>query len=344
MVLVKGDSVQLYLEGLLIFTLDREQKRLQVGILSVHDEHSLKITPYQRVSLGDWQMGTSEPINDDELRRYETGQIRLNTQGGEIRSSSPSVDLQTKEFWMPFELIPDLEDLIGEVDIDPSQVKPVLTVTGGEYFSVLKPDHVETRMPTARRVLNRGLITSLRLDKDEVHEARKMVTPPVKREDIDRLGLSIQNLDIKAYSLGTFIQLNEGEELVCFLGEDEETGKTLFKVQYEEGVEAKVLIQNAVEDTHTGHSDPGDQNPVADDDDPANFFHFLHYYHALSRHYDPKEYVIANIEMLLDYLNKQPRGAVSTGGGNPLCPAVRLSEQSLEARINSRDQSSGSHH
>ena len=327
MALVKGDSVYLYLEGLLILTLDKQRKRLQIGILSVNDAHSLKVTTFKRSSSSNWQWDAEESISDDELRRYDTGQIRLNPQGGQIRSSSPSVDLQIKEFWMPFELIPNLEELIGKVTIDRDQVKPVLTVTGGEYFSVLKPDHVESKMPTARRVLSRGLITSLRLEKDQVHEARKMVTPPVKREDIDRLGLSTQNLDIKAYSLGTVIQLNEGEELVCFLGEDEEKGRTLFKVQYEEGVEAKVLIQNAVEDTHNDHSHPGDQHPVVDDDDPANFFHFLHYYHALSRHDDPKEYLIANMEMLLDYLNREPRGAVSTGGGNPLCPAVRLSEE-----------------
>ncbi|MBS1790197.1 MAG: hypothetical protein JST85_20905 [Acidobacteria bacterium] len=329
MALVKGESVQLYLEGLLIFTLDEEQKRLQVGILSVNDMHSLKVTTYRRDSSASWQKNSEEYISDDELRLYDIGQIRLNTQDGQIRSSPPSVDLQVEEFWMPFELIPDLEELIGRVVIDRDKVKPVLTVTGGEYFSVLKPDHVETKMPSARRVLSRGLITSLRLEKDQVHEARRTVTRPVKREDIDRLGLSIQNLDIKAYSLGMVIQLDAEEELVCFLGEENGDTRELFRVEYEEGVEAKVLIQNAVEDTHNDH------HQVADDDDPASFFHFLHYYHALSDHEDDKEYLIANMEMLLDYLNQVPRGPVSTGGGNPLCPAVRLAEELPQAMRNS---------
>jgi len=348
MVEVEGERVQLYMEGLMIFTLDEKKKKLEAGILSVNDGHQLRVRAFSRKTYAgsrapaSWKKGGNESLPDQELRRYNTGLISFNSKSGAIASAPPSVALQNSEMWMPFELIPDIEEILGrEVFLSRKSVKPVLSITGADFFSVLKPEHVESVRPASRQVAGRGFIPTLRIEKDQVSTVKRQVSGSIKNAAVasDGLGSVAKNLAIRAYTAATIITLNEGQELVCVL-KGRQGSRELFKVKYAPGQEAKVIVENAVlpHDTHPTAEQGTDHaagHGTDHEEDPAHFFHFLHYYQALNPVAGEKQFVLANKEMLLDFLDnrgltvetelpsKLDTQGPPTGGGNPNCPSMR---------------------
>jgi hypothetical protein len=335
MVEVQGKSVRLYLEGLMFFALNEEQNRLEAGILNVDDNHNLRVRTFSRrptktgvCSDEVWKTGEAESIPDIDLRLYDQGEITILSPGGETKNIASPMVPRNREMWMPFNLIPEFEDIVGsKVTLDRSRVKPVLSITGGNFFSVLRPDHVEDAKPLEKRVDTRGFIQTYRLEKDQVVMAKNKSHRNIESvDDLVNLVAAAKDLAIRAYTAATIITLNKGEELVCVLKSEQGEQRELFRVKYVPNREAKVVIENAVtqheDDSHV-HSHSG-----VEESNPRHFFHFLHFYDAIKEIDEKRQFLLVNEEMLVEFLNNEtgPQTANPTGGDHPTCPAVTMSE------------------
>jgi hypothetical protein len=342
MVEVQGSNVRLYLEGLMLLALDDENKRLEAGILNVDDEHNLKVRTFSRKSAKPgacseevWKEGEPEYIPDRDIRLYELGEITVLCPGGESKNIVSPIVPRNREVWMPFNLIPDFEDIVGSrVKLDKSKVKPVLSITGGNFFSVLRPDHVENEKPLEKRADTRGFIQTYRLEKDQLRDFKtKASREIVSIEELVTLGVTAKDLGIRSYTAATMITLNEGEELVCVLKSEQGEQRELFRVKYALNREAKVVLENGVTQHEEGahvHS-----HPEGEKSDLMHFFHFLHYYEAIKKIKEKKQFLLANEEMLVEFLKNDTENEVETlqteeagsptGGNDPECPAARMS-------------------
>jgi hypothetical protein len=337
---VIGNSVRLYLEGLMFLTLNEEQKRLEAGILNVNDGHNLRIRTFSRkptitsaTSDEIWEVGKVDSIPDPDLRIYEQGEITiLCHQNGPKNITSPMVP-ENSEMWMPFNLIPEFEDIVGsKVKLDRNKVKPVLSITGGKFYSVLKPDHVEDSKSPQKRADTRGLISTYRLEKDQVFSCKRKAAAHShihSVNDLVKLGLTAKDLAIRTYTAATMITLNKGEELLCVLKGKQSEERVLFRVQYAPDYEAKVVIENAVTQHDEGlmiHSH-SEVEKIAH----AHPFHFLHFYEAIKEINEKKQFLLADKDMLVEYLadKVELEGEVDpenpTGGNHPTCPAMLMS-------------------
>jgi hypothetical protein len=342
MVEVQGNNVRLYLEGLMFFALNEEQKRLEAGILNVDDTHNLKVRRFSRKSAKPgacseevWKEGEPDYIPDSDLRIYEQGELTILCPEGESKNIVSPMVPRNREVWMPLNLIPDFEGIVGSrVKLDRSKVKPVLSITGGNFFSVLRPDHVEAAKPLEKRVDTRGFIPTYRLEKDQLRDINtKVCREIVSVEDLATLGIAAKDLGIRAYTAATMITLNEGEELVCVLKSEQGEQRELFRVKYAPNREAKVVLENGV--THHEHSSHVHSHSGGEESDLENFFHFLHYYEAIKKINEKKQFLLANEEMLVEFLKNDTVNEVEilqgeedenpTGGHDPDCPAVTLS-------------------
>jgi hypothetical protein len=339
MIEVQGKSVRLYLEGLMFFALNEEQNRLEAGILNVDDQHNMRVRAFSRRSTkkttypeGVWRRVKAESIPDTELRSYEQGEIAILCAGGESKNITSTTMPANREMWMPFNLIPEFEDIVGsEVTLDRSKVKPVLSITGGNFYSVLRPDHVEDAKPIERRVDTRGFIQTYRLEKDQVlTEKNNSHRHTESVHDLADLVAAAKDLAIRAYTAATIITLNKGEELVCVLKNQQGEQRMLFRVKYAPNREAKVVLENAVTQHDDGshlhsHSGGGTSSDV-------HGFHFLHFYEAIKEINEKKQFLLANEEMLAEFLNNEveteSNGDIEsvnpTGGADPECPAVLM--------------------
>jgi hypothetical protein len=336
MIEVQGNSVRLYLEGLMLFALNEEQNRLEAGILNVDDEHNLRVRAFSRKSTkkdacpeGVWKRVKAESIPDPELRAYDQGEIAILCAGGESKNIVSPTMPANREMWMPFNLIPEFEEIVGsEVTLDRSKVKPVLSITGGNFYSVLRPDHVEDAKPIERRVDTRGFIQTYRLEKDQVLIGKTKSHKHIESaHDLANLVAVAKDLAIRAYTAATMITLNKGEELVCMLKSEQGEQRELFRVKYAPNREAKVVLENAV----TQHDDGShlQSHSGGETSGHVHGFHFLHYYEAIKEISEKKQFLLANEEMLVDFLNNEtetePESGNPTGGQDPTCPAVIMS-------------------
>jgi hypothetical protein len=325
MVEAQGNSVRLYLEGLMIFAFDEEQNRFEAGILNVDDGHNLKVRTYSRESPnpGDcsdesWIKMGDETIPDTDLRRYEQGKITILGPGGKPKNISSPLVPRNSELWMPFNLIPDIEDILeSKVKLIRSKVKPVLSITGGHFFSVLKPAHLENR-----RTEDCGFTRTYRLEKDQVMKGKKNACGKIgSLEGLTEFRVAVKELAIRAYTAATIITLNEGEELNCVLKGKQTESKILFKIKYAPDREAKVAIENAV----TQHShNSGEHSHHGADNDPMRFFHFLHFYDAIKNSEEIKTFFLANEEKIMEFMKDGVGIQTFTGATDPFCPAVRI--------------------
>jgi hypothetical protein len=344
MVEVQGNSVRLYLEGLMLFALNEEETRLEAGILNVDDGHNLKVRTFSRKSAKPgacfdevWKEDEPEYIPDSDLRLYEQGEITILCPEGKPKNIVSPMVPRNREMWMPLSLIPDLEDIVGSrVKLDRSKVKPVLSITGGNFFSVLRPDHVEDEKPLEKRADTRGFIQTYRLKKDQLRNLKtKASREIVSVEDLINLGVAAKDIGIRAYTAATMITLNKGEELVCVLKSEQGEQRELFRVKYAPNRDAKVVLENGVAQHEEGshvHSHSGEEKS-----DPMDFFHFLHYYEAIKKINEKKQFLLANEEMLVEFLKNDTEIEIetsheswdsdTTGGGDPTCPAVTMSRE-----------------
>jgi hypothetical protein len=314
--------VRLYLEGLMFFALNEEQKRLEAGILNIDDGHTLSVRAFSRrftktsvCSDEVWEEVEPEFIPDKDLQLYEQGEVTILGPGGKPQNISSPLVPRNRESWMPFSLIPAIEDILErKVRLIRSKVKPVLSITGGDFFSVLMPDHLEPAIDEC------GFIRTYRLEKDQVVMAKTESTGNIESlEDLIKLGVAVKELAIRAYTAATMIALNKGQELVCVLKSDQAEQRMLFRVKYDPDREAKVAIQNAVSEHVHGsevHSHHG-----GGESDPKGSFHFLHFYDAIKNSKVKEKYFLASEDMVLRFLSEiQTR----TGATDPFCPSVRI--------------------
>jgi hypothetical protein len=280
---VEGSRVRLYLEGLMFFALNKEQKRLEAGILNVGDGHNLRLRTFSRKSrtggadsAETWEKAKAETISDRELEGYEEGEISIVGAGGESRNVTTPIVAGNREIWTPFELIPDVEEVVGSrVRLDRSKVKPALSITGGKFYSVLRPDHAEEKRAGAR-----GFIPTYLIEKDQVMMAKAKGCGRIgSLEDMVKMGVAVNDLSVRSYTAATMITLNRGEELVCVLKGERGERKELFRVKYAPNREAKVVLENAVRQYDKGtpvHSHTGEKK-----NDLKQIFHILHFYEAM---------------------------------------------------------------
>lgn len=347
MVEVQGNSVRLYMEGLMFFALDQENNRLEAGILNVDDGHNLKIRTFSRKEPKNgayidevWEVGGHESIPDADLRLYDQGEITILCPGGESKNICSPMVPRNQEMWMPFNLIPEFEDIVGStVKLDRTKVKPVLNITGGNFFSVLKPDHVEDAKPFEKRAGTRGFFQTYRFDKDLVVSGKiraKTRSPNLQSvDDLVACGIVAEDLAIRTYTAATMITLNKGEELVCVLKREGGESRELFRVKYASDCEAKVVLENAVTQ-HDGHSHVHSHNG-AEKSDPINYFHFLHFYDAIKECNEKKQFFLASEDRIMEYMkddtvtlmNGDAMTLSTTGGDHPTCPAIRVPSGSL---------------
>jgi hypothetical protein len=342
MVEAQGNSVRLYLEGLMFLTLDEKQKRLEAGILNVNDGHNLRVRTFSRkptitTATSDeiWEAGDAKSFPDTDLRIYEQGEITiLCSRDGSKNITSPMVP-ENSEIWMPFNLLPEFEDIVGSrVKLDRSKVKPVLSITGANFYSVLKPDHVEDAKPLEKRADKRGFIPTYRLEKNQVLNCKKNAKALSNIQsvtDLVSLGFTANDFAIRTYTAATIINLDKNEELVCVLKGEQGEQRILFRVRYNPDCEAKVVIENAV----TRHDDGLMLHSQSEEDKIAHVhpFHFLHFYEAIKETNEKKQFLLADKDMLVEYLTGKDEiehvaGAEvenPTGGNHPTCPAVTLS-------------------
>jgi hypothetical protein len=322
MIEVQGNSLRLYLEGLMFFALNEEQNRFEAGILNIDDGHTLSVRGFSRRSTKNsdcsdevWEEEEPELIPDKELQLYEQGEVTILGPGDKPQNISSPLVPRNRESWMPFSLIPDIEDILErKVRLIRSKVKPVLGITGANFFSVLRPDHLEPAIDEY------GFIRTYRLEKDQVLMVKTKSTGNIESlEDLIKLGAAVKELAIRAYTAATIITLNKGQELVCVLKGDQAQQRLLFRVKYDPDREAKVAIQNAVSEhvhgseVHPHHGDRGD--------DPKDSFHFLHFYDAIKNIKVKEKYFLASEEAVVKFLSEiQAR----TGGDDPFCPAIRI--------------------
>jgi hypothetical protein len=231
---------------------------------------------------------------------------------------------RNREIWMPFNLIPDIEELMGSrVTLDRSKVKPVLSITGANFYSVLRPDHVEEAKPIKKRVDTRGFVPSYLFEKDQVVMSKARASGKIESlVELLKLGVVAKDLSVRSYTAATVINLNKGEELVCLLKGDRGEKKELFRVKYAPDREAKVVLENAATQYVNG-SQVHHHNKLKNGD-PIQSFHFLHYYEAMKVG-NEKQLLLANEEMLVDFMNNViGPPPPPTGGNDPGCPAVIL--------------------
>lgn len=349
MIEVQGNSVRLYLEGLMFFALDEKQKRLEAGVLNVNDGHNLKVRTFRRNTAKpgacceeSWKENEPVYISDSALRRYDYGDLKISSSNGEARDITSPIVPRNREIWMPFDLIPDFEEIVGsKVTLDRNKVRPVFRITGGNYFSVLTPDHVQAAKPLEKRASTRGFISTYRFEKGQLE---KVKTDPndgiVSVKDLISRGVVAKDLGIRAYTAATMITLNDGEQLVCTLKSEKDEQFELFRVNYEPGLEAKVILVNGVSGEEGSHVHPQSES---ENSDSMPFFHFLNYYKAIAEIDEKKQFVLANEEMLVEFFNNDRKDVndrndiemtnqtshgpevFNTGGDDPGCPAVFLS-------------------
>jgi hypothetical protein len=340
MIELQGNSVRLYLEGLMLFALHEEENRLEAGILNVDDKHNLKVRTFSRKSAKPgaccdevWKEREPEYIPDRDLRLYEHGELTIFCPTGESKNIVSPMVPRNREIWMPFNLIPDFEEIVGSrVTLDRSKVKPVLSITGGNFFSALTPDHVQAAKPFEKRASTRGFIPTYRLEKDQLRYFKTKASGEILSvKDLITLGGAAKDLGIRAYTAATMITLNKGEELVCVLKSEQGEQRELLRVKYDPNREAKVVLENGVtqhEDSSHLHS-----HSVRGTSDPMHFFHFLHYYEAIKKIDEKKQFLLANEEMLVEFFKDDNEIETShglqalgpTGGDDPACPAVVMS-------------------
>jgi hypothetical protein len=330
---VQGNSVRLYLEGLMFFAFDEKQNRLEAGILNIDDGHNLRVRTFSREytkpgagSDEVWEAKGEELISDTDLQLYEQGKITLLGPGGEPRDISSPLVPRNPESWMPFSLIPNIEDIIeSKVKLNRSKVKPVLSITGGNFFSVLRPEHLE---PLEKRADDREFIRTYRLEKDQVVMAKNQTCGKIESlEGLVEVGVAVKEFAIRAYTAATIITLNEDEELVCVLQGDQAEPRMLFRVRYAPDREAKVAIENAVAHSVSGseeHSHHG-----AGESDPIRFFHFLHFYDAIKNRKRKETFFLTSEEKLVQFLESGSGIRVFTGADDPFCPSTRVPVGSL---------------
>jgi predicted RNA-binding protein YlxR (DUF448 family) len=363
---VQGSSVRLYLEGLMIFALNKEQKRLEAGILNVDDGHNLRLRTFSRKSANNggysdegWEKVKAESIPNTELQRYGQGEVTILSPGGESKNIATPIVPGNREIWTPFDLIPDIEEIVGSrVRLDRSKVKPVLSITGGKFYSVIRPDHVEDAKPPDRRVERRGFIPTYLVEKDQVMMAKAKACGKIESlEDLVKLGVAVNDLSVRSYTAATMITLNKGEELVCVLKGERGEQRELFRVKYAPNREAKVVLENAVNQYGKGspvHSHIGEKKS-----DLKHIFHFLHFYEAMKVMNEKRQVLLASEDMLVNFVNSEMgtplppqcgnalfqgnvqfpsvlasplmprlsgvRRPIFTGADNPLCPSGRKS-------------------
>jgi hypothetical protein len=330
---VQGSTVRLYLEGLMFLALNEQQKRLEAGLLNLNDGHNLNVRTFSRKSTKTgaysdeaWEKVKVESIPETELQRFEQGEITVLCADGESKNITTPMVPGNREIWMPFNLIPDIEEILGSrVTLDRSKVKPVLSITGGKFFSVLRPDHVEDEMPPKKRVDTRGFVPTYLFEKDQVVMGKTKVHGKIESlEELLELGLAANDLSVRSYTAATMITLNKGEELVCVLKSEQGAQRELFRVKYAQNCEAKVVIENAATKYVNGskvHSHSGMEKS-----DPKHFFHFLHYYGAMKVINEKNQFLLASGDMLVDFVNNElGPPPPPTGGNDPTCPAVRKS-------------------
>jgi hypothetical protein len=332
---VEGSSVRLYLEGLMFLSLNKEQKRLDAGILNLNDGHNLNVRTFNRKntkasvnSAEVWEKVNAETIPDGALQHFERGELTIQLPEGDSKKlSSPMMMPRNREIWMPFNLIPDIEELLGsKVTLDRSKVKPVLSITGANFYSVLRPDHVEEAMPPKKRADARGFVSSYLFEKDQVVMAKARASGKIESlDEMLKLGIVARDLSVRSYTAATVINLNKGEELVCLLKGDRGEKKELFRVKYAPDREAKVVLENAATQYVNG-SQVHHHNRVKKGD-PIQSFHFLHYYEAMKVS-DEKQFLLASEDKLVDFVNNViDPPPPPTGGNFPNCPAVILSRE-----------------
>ncbi len=317
----------------MFLALNEQQKRLEAGILNLNDGHSLSVRTFSRESTKAevnsdevWEKVKVETIPDTELQRYDRGELTVLCDGGESKNIVTPTVPGSREIWMPFNLIPDIEEIVGsKVTLDRSKVRPVLSITGGKFYSVLRPDHVEEEKPPKKRVDTRGFIPSYVFEKDQVVTAKTKARGKIESlEEVLRLGVAANDLSVRSYTAATMITLNKGEELVCVLKSGQGERRELFRVKYAPNCEAKVVIANDAAQYINGsheHAHTGEKKS-----DHRHSFHFLHYYGAMEVINEKKQFLLANEEMLVDFVNNQiGPPPPPTGGADPECPAVRKS-------------------
>ena len=346
MVEVQGNSVRLYLEGLMFLAFDKKEYCLEAGILNVDDGHNLRIRTFSRnptmtsaTSDEIWDTGEAESIPDSELRLYDRGEITALRHGNKAKRITSALVPENIEMWMPLNLIPEFEDIVGcRVKLDRSKVRPVISIPGGNFFSVLQPDHVEDAKPPQKQARTRGFIQTYRLGKEVVSNPKIESCGEFKSlHDLLNSGVAHKNLAIRAYTAATMITLNEDEELIGILKRGRAEQRMIFRVKYDPNREAKVVIENAV----TQHDDNTLVHSHVDMDksDPSHFFHFLHFYDAIRNVDEEKQYVLVDSDMLDEFFNMdakakpeaaseadpEPDPGNPTGGNHPTCPAVLMS-------------------
>jgi hypothetical protein len=342
MVEVQGNSVRLYLEGLMFLALDEEQQRLDAGILNVDDGHNLRVRTFSRkptitIATSDeiWEAGKTASIPDIDLRLYEKGEITILCPRKGSKNITSSMVPENKEMWMPFTLIPEFEAIVGsKVKLDRGKVKPVISITGGNFFSVLRPDHVEDAKPLNKRADTRGFIPTYRLEKNQVFSCKRNAKAHSHIQSVNDLvseGFTAKDLAIRTYTAATIIKLDKDDELVCVLKGEQGEQFILFKVQYNPDCEAKIVIENAV----TRHADGSMVHSQSEANKIAHIhpFHFLHFYEAIKDTIEKKQFLLANKDMLVEYLTDKDEivrlagidPENPTGGDFPTCPAVRIS-------------------
>jgi hypothetical protein len=328
----------------------------------VDDSHNLRVRTYSRKSTKTgaysdavWEKVKAEYIPDKELQRYEQGEITILGAGGESKNIASPIVPGSREIWAPFDLIPDIEEILGsKVKLDRNKVRPVLSITGGNFYSVLRPDHLEEEKPADKRADTRGFIPTYLFEKDQVVMATTKACGKIESlEDLLKLGVEANDLSVRAYTAATMITLNKGEELVCVLKNKQGEQRELFRVKYAPNREAKVAIENAATQYGTGsHVHSHARN------DLKHYFHFLHFYEAMKVINQKKQFLLASEDMLVDFVNNEigsspsPRCAdavfqqnvqfpfvrasmlvsrpsrlrgIVTGGDHPTCPAGRKS-------------------
>jgi hypothetical protein len=185
---------------------------------------------------------------------------------------------------------------------------------------------VEDEKPPKRRVDTRGFIPSYLFEKDQVVMGKTKACGKIgSLGEMVKLGVAANDLSVRSYTAATMITLNKGEELVCVLKNEKGEQRELLRVKYAPDREAKVVFENAATQYVSGskvHSHSGEKKT-----DPIHSFHFLHYYAAMKVINERKQFLLANEEMLVDFVNnnKWVPPPPPTGGNDPFCPAVRKS-------------------
>jgi len=324
MTTVKGKSVRLYVEGLIILTFNDQERFLETGIHSQSHGHILEIRVYRKSASSDWERIELRRHEHGEIRYFETGRISIESNGDIINSE---VKLATSYFdndgeaWSPFNAIPNLEaEILGRpVTLDYNALKPAVKITAGDFYSVFNPLHLKDEQPDSAK----DNLQSYVAEKDRVQHVRD--NPHGRIDDLkhleQRMGTRAENLGVRTYTAAAMLPLNKNQALI---GQLEKEGaqpdiKGLFRVEYDPEYEIKIVVRNVPEDDRQADSEDQNQHSMGQDD-PAHTFHFLHFYNAIKTRFASQN-ILGTELMMVKYANKDRIGII-TGAQNPNCPML----------------------